>query len=143
MIAILSRRRAAPILAVAALGALAVGLLLGRSGPGTALAQGRSGVLARGTFKTVSWATTGSVTIVRDASGRVTLRLGRDFRTQRAPELFVHLGSTRIPLQRATGSQRYVLSGGSAATLHATVQIFCEKCNKAWGEAHLRPTRRA
>jgi hypothetical protein len=125
--------------AAAAVG-LALGLTLTRGGTENALAQGPAGVLARGSFKTVSWGTTGSARIERDASGRVTLRLSRDFTTQRAPELFVHLGSKRFPLQSASGSQTYVLSGAGTATLHATVQIFCEKCNKAWGDAKLRPT---
>jgi hypothetical protein len=137
------RRSSLAVLGVAVLVALALGLAVGRHGTGSALAQGPAGVLAQGSFRTVSWGTTGKATIVRDASGRVTLRLSRDFRTQRAPELFVHLGSKRMLLQSASGSQAYVLSSASPATLRATVQIFCEKCNKAWGEATLRPTARS
>jgi len=38
------------------------------------------------------------------------------------------------------GSQSYVLSNTDASTLHAAVQVFCEKCNKAWGVAQLHPT---
>jgi len=140
----LARRRSTlAVLGVAVLVGVALGLALGRHGTESAIAQGPAGVLARGTFRTVSWGTTGKATIVRDASGRVTLHLSPDFRTQRAPELFVHLGSKRIPLQSASGSQAYVLSNASPTTLRATVQIFCEKCNKAWGEATLRPTARS
>jgi hypothetical protein len=133
------RRLALAVLGTAALAGLVIGLALGRGGTESALAQGPSGVLAKGTFKTVSWGTTGSATIVRDGSGRVTLRLSKDFRTQRAPELYVHIGSTRLVLQKASGSQVYVLSGAGPSTLRATVEIFCEKCNKAWGKATLRP----
>ena len=137
-----------PRLLLAALGlAVAAGLALGftltRGGPENALAQGRPGVLARGTFKTVTWATKGSVTLERNAKGQITLRFSRDFDTQRAPELFVHLGKKRFALQRAWGSQSYVLSNTDASTLHAAVQVFCEKCNKAWGVARLHPTRQA
>ena len=140
------RRR--PRLLLAGLGlAVAAGLALGftltRGGPENALAQGPPGVLARGTFKTVTWATKGSVTIDRNASGQVTLRFSRDFDTQRAPELFVHMGKKRFALQRAWGSQSYVLANTDESTLHAAVQVFCEKCDKAWGVAQLRPTNQA
>jgi hypothetical protein len=119
---------------------LALGFTLTRGGPGNALAQGPPGVLASGTLKTVTWGTKGSVTIERTRRGKVILRFSRDFKTQRAPELFVHVGSRRMVLQRPWGEQVYVLAGARPATLHATVQVFCEKCNKAWGSAQLRPT---
>jgi hypothetical protein len=140
--------RTRPRLLLAALGlAVAAGLALGftltRGGPENALAQGRPGVLARGTFKTVTWATKGSVTLERNAKGQITLRFSRDFDTQRAPELFVHLGKKRFALQRAWGSQTYLLESADAATLRSTVEVFCEKCNKDWGVARLRPTRQA
>ena len=135
-----SRRVAIALLAAAALTAAGVGIAFGRGGD-DARAQGPARVLARGAFETVSWSTTGTATVERTASGRLILRLSRDFRTQRAPELFVHLGSTRMPLKRASGAQTYVLSG--RADPREPVVIFCEKCNKAWGEAKLRPTRAA
>jgi hypothetical protein len=135
------RRVALAALAAAALAGAALGLAFARGGAGGPLADGPAGVLARGSFKTVSWGTTGSATIARDSSGHITLRLSRDFRTQRAPELYVHMGSRRMPLQRPSGAQSYALSGADARVVDATVQIFCEKCNKAWGEAKLRPTR--
>ena len=136
--------RTRPRLLLAALGlAVAAGLALGftltRGGPEDALAQGKPGVLARGTFKTVTWATKGSVTIERDAKGQVVLRFSRDFDTQRAPELFVHMGKKRFALQRAWGSQTYLLASADAATLRSTVEVFCEKCNKDWGVARLHP----
>jgi hypothetical protein len=134
-----------PRLLLAALGlAVAAGLALGftltRGGPENALAQGRPGVLARGTFNTVTWATKGSVTVERNAKGQVVLRFSRDFDTQRAPELFVHMGKKRFAIKRAWGRQTYVLASADAATLRSTVEVFCEKCNKDWGVARLHPT---
>ncbi|HKG44943.1 MAG TPA: hypothetical protein VKB10_11955 [Gaiellaceae bacterium] len=135
------RRIALVALGAAALAAVAAGFTVGRGG--SANAQGPPGVLARGAFKTVSWGTTGSATIERTASGRIVLKLSRDFKTQRAPELFIHLGSKRMPLQSASGPQTYFLSSNVAPG--STVEVFCEKCNKAWGEAklHLVPRRSA
>jgi hypothetical protein len=136
------RRRPRLLLAalgVAAAAGLALGFTLTRGGPENALAQGPPGVLASGTLKTVSWGTNGTVTIERTRAGKVILRFSSDFRTQRAPALYVHLGSRRMALQRAWGEQVYVLAGAGPTALHATVKVFCEKCNKAWGEAQLRP----
>jgi hypothetical protein len=137
------RRR--PRLLLAGLGVtvaagLALGFTLTRGGPENAFAQGPPGVLASGTLKTVSWGTNGTVTVERTRTGKVILRFSHDFKTQRAPALYVHMGSRRMVLQRPWGEQVYVLSGAGPAALHATVQVFCEKCNKAWGQAKLRPT---
>jgi hypothetical protein len=136
-----SRRVAAALLAAGAVTGPALGLAFTRSDAKGSLSHGPAGVLARGSFKTVSWGTTGTATIVRDSSGRITLRFSRDFTTQRAPELYVHMGSRRMKLQRAWGAQTYGLSHANAQLLGATVQVFCEKCNKAWGAAKLRPLR--
>jgi|SRR3954469_6472766 len=130
-------------LGVAAAAGVALGFTLTRGGPENALAQGPPGVLASGQLKTVSWGTNGTVTIERTRANKVILRFSRNFRTQRAPALYVHLGSRRMTLQRAWGEQTYVLSGAGPAALHATVEVFCEKCNKAWGAAQLRPTPQA
>lgn len=130
----LFRPTAVVVLGAVAVAGLVLGFTVGRGGS-SARAQGPPGVLARGAFKTVSWGTTGSAAIERTASGRIVLRLSRDFRTQRAPELYIHLGSTRMRLQRAWGAQTYVLS--NQVDPRTTVQVFCEKCNKAWGEAKL------
>jgi hypothetical protein len=132
-------------LALVGVGALAVvaaaaALALTRGGTASALAQGRPGVLARGEFRTVSWGTTGSATVERTRTGKVVLRLSRDFTTQRAPELFVHMAGRRMVLQRPWGEQVYVLKGATPALLRTTVEVFCEKCNKAWGRATLKPT---
>jgi len=136
-----SRRIAAALLAAGAVTGAALGLAFTRGDAKGSLSKGPAGVLARGTFKTVSWGTTGTATIVRDPSGHITLRLSRDFTTQRAPELYVHMGSRRMTLQRAWGAQTYPLSHADAQVLDSTVQVFCEKCNKAWGVAKLRPVR--
>ena len=136
------RRRPRLLLAglgVAAAAGVALGFTLTRTGSEDALAQGPPGVLASGTLKTVTWGTKGSVTIERTRTGKVILRFSRDFKTQRAPELYVHLGSRRMVLQRPWGEQVYVLSGAGPTTLHAAVKVFCEKCNKAWGVAQLHP----
>ena len=140
------RRRPRLLLAglgVAAAAGVALGFTLTRGGPENALAQGPPGVLASGKLKTVSWGTEGTVTVERTRTGKVILRFSRDFRTQRAPALYVHMGSRRMVLQRPWGEQIYVLSGAGPAALHATVQVFCEKCNKAWGEAKLHATNAA
>jgi hypothetical protein len=134
-----SRRVVAALLAAGAIIAAALGLAFSRGDSKSSLSNGPPGVLARGQFKTVSWGTKGSAAIVRDASGHITLRFSRDFTTQRAPELFVHVGSRRMPLQRAWGAQSYSLSHADARVLRAGVAVFCEKCNKAWGVAKLAP----
>jgi hypothetical protein len=134
-----SRRLAAALLAAGAITGAALGLAFSRGESKSALSDGPAGVLARGHFKTVSWGTKGSASIVRDASGHITLRFSRDFTTQRAPELYVHVGSRRMPLQRAWGAQSYSLSHADARVLGAAVEVFCEKCNKAWGVAKLAP----
>lgn len=132
-----SRRMAVALLGAAVLTGVVLGLVLGRAGPDSAAAQGPAEALSRGPFKTISWGTTGTATIERTASGRLVLRLSRDFRTQRAPELFIHMGGTRMPLKRASGAQSYALS--EHVDPNARVQVFCEKCNRAWGEAKLAP----
>jgi hypothetical protein len=134
-----SRRIAAALLAAGAIIGAALGLAFSRGESKSSLSDGPPGVLARGDFKTVSWGTKGSAAIVRDASGHITLRFSRDFTTQRAPELYVHVGSRRMVLQRAWGAQSYSLSHADARVLGAAVSVFCEKCNKAWGVAKLAP----
>jgi hypothetical protein len=129
-------RRLAAILCVGVLAGIGLGLAFGRGGTDDASAKGPPGVLSRGTFKTVSWSTTGSATVERTSSGHLVLRFSRDFRTQRAPELWVHIGSIRIPLKRAWGAQTYALP--ESADLRQPVEVFCEKCNKAWGEVTLK-----
>jgi hypothetical protein len=108
-----SRRLAAALLATAAVAGAALGLAFTRGEAKGSLSHG--------------------------PAGHVTLRFSRSFNTQRAPELYVHMDSRRMPLQRAWGAQSYSLAHAGARDLDATVQVFCEKCNKAWGVAKLAP----
>jgi hypothetical protein len=124
---------AAALVVLGVVAGAALGLAFARGGEKVSV---KGPAVWHGDFKTVSWSTTGSATIERTASGDVVLRLSRDFRTQRAPELFIHIGSTRMPLKRAWGAQTYSLSGN--VDPHDSVQVFCEKCNKAWGVAKLK-----
>jgi hypothetical protein len=147
------RFRERPRLLLAALGAaalagLALGLALARGGTESALAQGPAGVVAQGKFISVGWGTTGSATIVRDASGHLRLRLSKNFTTQRAPELFVYLarhqGGQRTewkvlaPLKSADGAQSYALPSEAADARGLSVAIVCAKCNKTWGAARFQ-----
>lgn len=141
------------VLVAAAIGGLAAGIVLARGGTSGATVKGKPGVLARGSFRTISWGTAGTATVLRDTSGHLKLRFSHNFNTQRAPELFVYLvkykGSRRTEwkqvasLQRAWGSQEYDLPSAATHDLGASVAIYCEKCNKIWGLAQLQPTGRA
>jgi len=134
----------------AVLGGVAGGMVAARDGAGQGLDTGPPGVLAKGSFKSVSWGTDGTAAIVREHSGKLKLRLSSAFSTQRAPELFVYLAQYDngrrtawkqvARLRSAFGSQEYALRGVTPRTLRASVEIFCEKCNKAWGVAELEPT---
>jgi hypothetical protein len=146
------RRLLLAAIGAAALGGLALGLVLSR-GSGSALAQGRPGVVASGKFFSVAWATNGKATIVRQPSGRLELRLSKTFTTRQAPELFVYLarheGGRRTEwrelatLRRAWGTQRYSLPAEAADTRGLSVAIVCAKCNKTWGAARFAAAGRA
>jgi len=141
------------LLVAALVGGTAAAVVLARGGSGTV--RGAPGVVARGHFKSLTWGTYGSASIVRDASGRLKLRLSKDFGTQRSPELYVYLatyvhgerkgGKEVAALRRPWGRQDYVLHGASAgaASLHAVVEIVCAKCGRTNGIAQLEPTQRA
>ncbi|SRR6266542_3134320 len=134
------------ILVVAAAAGLAAGIVLAR---GDAASKGPARVLAQGPFHAVSWGTTGTATIFRESSGKLVLRLSRDFRTQHAPELYVYLakysGGRKVEwklisaLSRYFGKQELDLPASAAKDLRSSVAIFCAKCNKVWGEAQLAP----
>lgn len=146
------RRLLLAVIGAAALGGLVLGLVLSR-GSGSALAQGRPGVVATGKFFSVAWATNGTAKIVRQPSGRLELRLSKTFTTRQAPELFVYLarheGGRRTEwtelasLHSASGAQRYRLPVEAADTHGLSVAIFCAKCNKTWGAARFVTARRA
>jgi hypothetical protein len=139
------RRVFAGALVAAALGGLAAGLVVGVGG--TARAAGPPGVLARGSFHSLGWGTRGTATVVRTRAGDLALRLGRDFKTQRAPALLVFVGRYRGlhdsqsrwtplgPLRSWYGAQTYRLHGTPAAG--DSVIVFCGKCDRAFGAAEL------
>src|SRR5215813_4336570 len=77
------------LLAVAVLGGLAAGIAVARGGSN--VSHGPPGVVSSGTFRTITWSTTGTATVVRDASGHLKLRLGKDFTTRRGPDVWVYL----------------------------------------------------
>src|ERR671930_1711879 len=89
--AILRRRPriVAAIVVVAALGGLAAGIAVARGG-GRPAAKGPVGVFAQGNFRTITWGTTGTAALVRDASGHVKLRLGKGFTTRRGPDDWIY-----------------------------------------------------
>src|SRR5262249_62109672 len=78
-----------PILLVAVLGGLAAGIAVARGGSN--VSHGRPGVVSSGTFRTITWSTTGTATVIRDSSGHLKLRLGKDFATQLGPDGWGHL----------------------------------------------------
>lgn len=143
------RRRSAMAVAVAAaLVGLATGVLVGRD-HGSARAQGPPRVLASGTFRSITWTTNGTASLVREPSGELRLRLSGDFTTKEAPELFVYLvrlrGQQRVywkevgALKRSQGAQAYAVASGAASTPGLQVAIYCGKCNQISGLAQLTP----
>jgi Electron transfer DM13 len=133
--------------AVVALAGLAAGLLVGR-GSG-ASERVRSGLIASGSFHSVSWGTRGRASIV-GVNGTAVLQL-RGFQTQKAPELWIVLegkagtSSRRQlgPLERAWGNQDYALPAAVAADPPARVLIYCTKCGKVWGYAPMTSSNSA
>jgi Electron transfer DM13 len=146
---LLGRRRVAlAVIVVAVLAGLAAGLVVGHQS-GNALAQGSPKVLAKGTFRSLTWNTEGTASLVREPSGDLRLRLSRDFATKHAPELYVYLaklrGQQRLywkevgTLERYRGAQEYRVSSAAASTPGLQVAIYCAKCNQISGLAPLRP----
>lgn len=141
-----------PILVVAVLGGLAAGIAVARGGSN--VSHGPAGVVSSGTFRTITWSTTGTATVVRDASGHLKLRLGRDFNTKRGPDVWVYLakydGSVwrgkRVEwklvgrVTRAWGGATYALPA-DAAKPGMSIAIFCGECGRLSGLAQLEPVR--
>lgn len=136
------------LVAVAALGGLAAGIAVARGGStGT---TGPPGVLSSGKFRTITWGTTGTATVFRDAQGHLKLRLGADFTTRRGPDVWVYLakydGSVwrgrRVEwklvgrVTRAWGSATYDLPA-DAARPGMSIAIFCGECGRLAGLAQL------
>jgi hypothetical protein len=140
------------VLAVAVGAGIAGGIVLAGGDAGTT--EGPAGVLARGHFKSVSWGTHGTATIVRDASGRLALRFDSSFTTRDAPELYVYLDQREPGRQRASrgknlllgplansfGGQHYDLPAAAEKMLGYTVEVYCAECDKTQGVAKLQPT---
>jgi hypothetical protein len=144
----MKRRLGFALVMVLALGGLAAGLVVGRGHSASALAQGSPRVLAKGTFRSVTWNTSGTASLVREPSGDLRLRLSRDFTTKHAPELFVYLaklrGQQRLywkplgALKSSRGAQQYTVSR-TPSTAGLQVAIYCGECNQINGLAALQP----
>jgi electron transfer DM13 len=137
------------VLLAAVVGGVAAGVVLARGDGQSGLVKGHPAVLARGKFRAVTWGTSGTATILRDESGQLRLRFSSGFQTQRAPELYVYLVSTRAGrtqrqevgvLKRAWGRQEYDLPADVSRHMPASVTIFCGKCAKDFGAAQLHST---
>jgi hypothetical protein len=138
-------RLALAALAAVALAGLAAGLVVASGSCGSGHVQ--PGMIASGSFQSVSWSTRGRAEIVGKADGSPVLRL-RGFQTQKAPELWIVLegkgGVTDrrqlTPLRRWYGNQDYSIPVDVARHPPARVLIYCTKCGKVWGYAELAPS---
>ena len=136
----MKRRLGLALVIAAALGGLAAGLVVGRGHSANAAHRAKPGVVARGTFHAVTWNTTGTVSVFRQANGDLRLRLSSDFTTKRAPELYLYLaklnGQQKLywkqvaPLRSTRGAQAYPLSPDALATPGLQVAIYCGECNQ-------------
>src|SRR5689334_8007642 len=116
----MKRRLGLAVVIAAALGGLAEGLAVAHAHSGNAAAQRSPGVLAKGSFRSVTWNTGGTATLVRQANGDLRLRFSSSFTTKRAPELYVYLAKLRgqqkvywkqvAPLRSWQGAQAYTVS---------------------------------
>jgi hypothetical protein len=143
------RRFALAVIAAVIVCGAAAGIVLARDG--SSVSKGPPGVLARGDFQSITWSTTGSASIVRDASGHLTLRFTRAFNTRRGPDLWVYLARFKGgykhgkilewkqlgALHRSWGSQEYSLPASAVSHVGASVVIFCGECGKMSGIARL------
>jgi hypothetical protein len=140
------RRLALAVIVAAAVAGLAAGLVFARDDSNSALAQGPRGLIAQGKFRSITWSTLGTASLVREASGDLRLHLSHNFMTKDAPETYIYLAKFRgqrrtfwkevAELKSAQGSQEYKVSS-DAATPGVQVAIFCAKCNKISGVAQL------
>jgi hypothetical protein len=143
------RRMLVAVAVTAAAGGLAAGLVVANDHSDRALAQGPPQVLAQGSFRAITWNTSGTASLVREASGDLKLRLSRTFVTKAAPELFVYLvkydGQKRTlwrnvaALRRAQGGQEYDVPADVAKIQGLSIAIYCGKCNKISALARLGP----
>src|SRR5213082_2804606 len=82
-------RLALALIVTAVLAGLGAGLAVGRGDSGSAFAQGPPRVLAQGKFRSITWSTLGTASLVREPSGDLRLRLSSNFMTKEAPETYV------------------------------------------------------
>jgi len=141
-----------PILLVVVLGGLAAGIAVARGGSN--VSHGRPGVVSSGTFRTITWSTTGTATVIRDSSGHLKLRLGKDFTTKRGPDVWVYLAKFEGSIwtgnhvvwdllgqvKRGWGSATYDLPA-AAAKPGMAIAIYCGECGKLSGVAELHAAR--
>ena len=139
------------ILVVAVLGGLAAGIAVARGGS-KPVSKGAAGVVSQGSFRTITWGTTGTASVVRDTSGHLKLRLGKSFTTRRGPDVWVYLAKYEGSvwngkrtewklighLRRAWGKQVYDLPA-EAARPGMSIAIFCGECGRLSGIAQLEP----
>jgi hypothetical protein len=145
-------RLAYAVIVTAAVAGLAAGLVVGHGRSGSALAQGPPRVLAEGKFRSITWSTLGTASLVREPSGDLRLRLSSRFMTKEAPETYIYLakfdGQQRTfwkevgELKRFQGPQQYKVSS-DAASPGVQIAIYCGKCNKISGIAPLAAVRGA
>jgi hypothetical protein len=146
------RRLLVSLLVVAVLGGLAAGIAVARGGSNAP--KGKPGVISSGKFHTITWSTTGTATVYRDANGDLKLRLGKDFTTRKTPDTWVYLAKYRgTPwrgkrlewhlvgqVKRAWGTAVYDLPA-AAAKPGMSIAIFCGECGRLSGLATLEPAR--
>lgn len=139
-----------PVVVVAVLGGLAAGIAVARGGSNAS--HGPPGVVSSGTFRTITWSTTGTASVMRDSSGHLKLRLGKDFTTKRGPDVWVYLAKFEGSIwagnhvvwdlvgqvKRGWGSATYDLPA-AAAKPGMSIAIYCGECGKLSGVAFLDP----
>jgi hypothetical protein len=142
-------------LGVAVLAGLAAGIAVARGGS-KPVSKGRAGVVSSGTFRTITWGTTGTATVIRDSAGHLKVRFGKDFTTKRGPDVWVYLAKFEGSiwkgnhvewdligrLKRGWGRQTYDLPA-AAAKPGMSIAIFCGECGRLSGLAQLQPARPA
>ena len=113
--------------------------------------------LATGTFVSREHETVGTARVVRLPDGQVIVRL-EGFETSNGPALYVYLSQNPAtgeeaafdeefvdlgPLKGNVGDQNYVVPEGVDATGYASVVIWCDRFDAAFGAADLGPATAA
>jgi hypothetical protein len=152
MKALYGRNRLLLAVLVAVVGAgVAGGIALARGDYKKAAAP--AGVLASGTFKTLTWGTTGRAILERNESGKLILRFDHAFSTRDAPDLYVYLDQQDLRTNKGNrgknllvgelaspqGGQHYTLPARAASMTNYIVEIYCAECDKTNALAQLHP----